>query len=649
MSADVMTAGETPASPTGPTGPTGLLGPVLAMTRHLRGRGPLFAVVALTIWLGIALAVVTTVLCVAAASALAVGAAATPRTGAPAGLLAGLCAAVVALGVDSWLEQWFAHVLAYRVIDAIRLKVHRAIARIAPLGLARRSSGDTVAAAMTDAEAMEWFYAHTAAQIVAGLTACLALSAAAVAWLGPLALAVPLAQAVVVAVPLALLPLAARQGARLRAALTGLSSEALAARSCARETVLLGRLEEVAGRVTRSTGEVQSARRALAARTAVEQALIEATSVGLVLGSVLLAGRAAADSRIDAGLVPVVVALAGTALAPALAVTGALGRLGETSAAARRVNALIAAPGCRPAGPVERRGAAAGADAAADGAGSVRVIGLRVRYPDSPAPVLDGLDLEVPDGRSLAVVGPSGAGKTTLALALARLVAQEEGRIVVGGIDTADEAPERTRERLVLVCQHTHVFRATVRDNLLAPDAGEDEMWAALERARLADRVRALPGGLGEMLAERGAAWSGGERQRLGLARGLLRDPDVLVLDEPTAGLDTRTEAEFLDALLSARRGRTTIVITHRVAVMGACDSVALLRAGRIDAVGPHDVLRRTCPAYRAVLEAADGRTAPDIVPADLHGDSGRSRGAPGARRDGLTPPASPVERPSPG
>ena len=140
----------------------------------------------------------------------------TPRTGAPTGLLAGLCAAVVALGVDSWLEQWFAHVLAYRVIDAIRLKVHRAIARIAPLGLARRSSGDTVAAAMTDAEAMEWFYAHTAAQIVAGLTACLALSAAAVAWLGPLALAVPLAQAVVVAVPLALLPLAARQGARLR-------------------------------------------------------------------------------------------------------------------------------------------------------------------------------------------------------------------------------------------------------------------------------------------------------------------------------------------------------------------------------------------------------------------------------------------------
>ena len=614
-----LSPGTTPGAtvdgaPAGATGLTGIVGPVLAMAGHLRGQGPLFAAVAVTIWLGIALAVVATVLSVATASALAVDAVAPSGAGAPTGLLAGLCAAVVGLGVVSWLEQWFSHVLAYRVIDVIRLKVHRAIARIAPLGLAHRRSGDTVAAAMADVESMEWFYAHTAAQVVAGLTACLVLSAAAVAWLGPLALAVPAAQAVVITVPLVLLPLATRQGARLRAALTGLSSEALAARSCARETVLLGRLKEVAGKVARSTVEVQAARRALAVRTAVEQALIEATSVVLVLGAVLLAGRAAADSRFGAGLVPVVVALAGTALSPALAVTGALGRLGETSGAARRVDALIAVPGYRPAAPAGtagRRGAAgagagADADAATGGAGSVRVTGLRVRYPGGSAPVLDGLDLEVPDGRSCAVVGASGEGKTTLALALARLVAQEEGRILVGGIDTAAEAPERTRERLVLVCQHTHVFRATVRDNLLTPDADEDETWTALERARLADRVRALPEGLDEVLAERGAAWSGGERQRLGLARGLLRDPDVLVLDEPTAGLDTRTEAEFLDALLTSRKGRTTIIITHRVAVMSSCDRVALLRAGRVDAVGPHDVLRRTSPVYRAVLDAAE-------------------------------------------
>ena len=610
-------------APAGATGLTGIVGPVLAMAGHLRGQGPLFAAVAVTIWLGIALAVVATVLSVATASALAVDAVAPSGAGAPTGLLAGLCAAVVGLGVVSWLEQWFSHVLAYRVIDVIRLKVHRAIARIAPLGLAHRRSGDTVAAAMADVESMEWFYAHTAAQVVAGLIACLVLSAAAVAWLGPLALAVPAAQAVVITVPLVLLPLATRQGARLRAALTGLSSEALAARSCARETVLLGRLKEVAGKVARSTVEVQAARRALAVRTAVEQALIEATSVVLVLGAVLLAGRAAADSRIGAGLVPVVVALAGTALSPALAVTGALGRLGETSGAARRVDALIAVPGYRPAAPAGtagRRGAAgagagADADAATGGAGSVRVTGLRVRYPGGSAPVLDGLDLEVPDGRSCAVVGASGEGKTTLALALARLVAQEEGRILVGGIDTAAEAPERTRERLVLVCQHTHVFRATVRDNLLTPDADEDETWTALERARLADRVRALPEGLDEVLAERGAAWSGGERQRLGLARGLLRDPDVLVLDEPTAGLDTCTEAEFLDALLTSRKGRTTIIITHRVAVMSSCDRVALLRAGRVDAVGPHDVLRRTSPVYRAVLDAAEPAPESESAP----------------------------------
>lgn len=591
------------------TGVTGIVGPVLAMTRHMRGQGPLFLAVAVSIWLGLALAVVTTVLSVAVASSLAVGAVSAPGTVAgPTGLLVGLCAVVVALGVVSWTEQWFAHVLAYRVIDAIRIKVHRAIARIAPLGLARRRSGDTVAAAMTDVESLEWFYAHTAAQVVAGLTACLVLSGAAVAWLGPAALVVPVAQALVVAVPVALLPRATRQGARLRSALTELSSEALAARSCARETVLLGRLEEVAAKVARSTSEVQAARRVLAGRLAVEQALVEATSVGLVLGTVLLAARDASQSRIDAALVPVAVALAGTALSPALAVTGALGRLGETSAAARRVDALIETPGYRPAAPAVRRDAAPYPSAAA---GTVRVEGLRVRYPDCSEPVLDGLDLDVPDGESLAVVGSSGAGKTTLALALARLVAQEEGRILVGGIDTDDEPPERTRDRLVLVSQHTHVFRATVRDNLLAPDAGDERMWAALERARLADHVRSLPQGPDTVLAERGASWSGGERQRLGLARGLLRDPDVLVLDEPTAGLDARTEAEFLDVLMDARADRTTVVVTHRVAVMNACDRVALLDAGRVSAVGPHDVLYRTRPDYRAVLDAEGTEAEP--------------------------------------
>lgn len=148
--------------------------------------------------------------------------------------------------------------------------------------------------------------------------------------------------------------------------------------------------------------------------------------------------------------------------------------------------------------------------------GSARTTGLRVRYPDTSTPALKDVDLDISPGEIMAIAGPSGAGKTTLALALARMIAPEAGRILLDGVDAATEDPDRTRERIVLVAQRPHVFRASVRENLLAPHASNSELWAALQAARLADHVAELPDGLDTVLSEQGATWSGGERQRLG-------------------------------------------------------------------------------------------------------------------------------------
>ncbi|GIG41167.1 amino acid ABC transporter ATP-binding/permease protein [Cellulomonas phragmiteti] len=575
--------------------------PLVALGAHLRAEARLAVQVVVVAWLVLVLGVGTTVLSVAATTAAVVD------DGAGA-LLAALAVAVVALGLLAWTEQWVAHVLAYRVIDAVRRAVHDAIARLAPLGLGRRRSGETVAAAMTDAEALEWFYAHTAAQVVAGLAAALTVSVGAVVWLGPAGLVLPVAQLLVLAVPLLALPVASRQGAALRGGIADLASVVMEARAAARETVLLGRVPAVVADVRAGTARVQRVRRGIAVRTGAEQAALEAVGAATVLTTLALVAARVQDGALAPTALPVAVALAGAGLAPVLTVVAGLQRTGETSAAAARVDALLRAPGARPAdGPDVDRGAPA--------PGRLDVEQLRVTYPGTDRAVLAGVDLHVTPGEHVAVVGASGAGKTTLTLALARLVAPDSGHLAVDGVPADDETGRRTRERLVLVGQHAHVFRASVRDNLLAPGTSDAALWRVLERVHLADRVRALPEGLDTPLAERGGAWSGGERQRLGLARGLLRDPSVLVLDEPTAGLDTRTEAAFLATLADVRAGRTTVVVTHRPAAMRACDRVVLLAGGRVVADGPHDRLLATSAAYRDALAAPDD-------PGDQPGDA---------------------------
>ena len=586
----------------------------LAMLRpYLRRRRGLFLGVVAVVAVGMLSTVAVSVLSVSAAAALV--ASDDPARRAATALVAAVVASVVAAGLAAWAEQWFAHVLAYRVIDALRLDVHRTIARLAPVGLARRRTGDTVAAAMGDVESLEWFAAHTVAQVTAGALACAVIDVTAAVLFGPVWLLLVPAQVALVLIPLSFVRRAGRQGEVLRAALARVSARVLAARSAARDVVLLGRVDAEARAVADDTGAVQRARRGLALRAGVEQACTDAMSVAVLLGTLLLVGAAVAEG-VDATLAPPLVVLAAASLGPAAIAAGALARVGETAEAARRVETVLHAPDVRPVDPAPRDGgrivarpakqgaglvAEPTAGAAARHPGSVEARELTATYPGTGAPAL-AADLHVAPGEHIAVVGPSGAGKTTLALVLARLLASR-GSLRIDDVDTATEAGADTRRRVVLVPQQPHVFRASVRDNLLAPDAVDATLWDALERAQLADHVRRLPGGLDTLLAERGATWSGGERQRLGLARALLREPSVLVLDEPTASLDTATEADFLSALSHARTGRTTIAITHRPTLMRAMDRVLFVDDGRVADTGPHDELRARSPRYRAVVE----------------------------------------------
>ncbi len=229
----------------------------------------------------------------------------------------------------------------------------------------------------------------------------------------------------------------------------------------------------------------------------------------------------------------------------------------------------------------------------ADVRGGVRMEGVSFTYPDGHRPALDGVDLAVPAGTTLALVGETGSGKSTLASLVARLADPTAGRVTVDGIDLRDLSLATLSRVVGVVAQETYLLHTTVRENLrhARPDATDAEIEDAARRAQVHEAIAALPDGYDTVVGARGHRFSGGEKQRLAIARTLLRDPRVLVLDEATSALDTGTERAVQAALDEASRGRTTITIAHRLSTVRHADKILVIDDGRIVQSGTHDQL----------------------------------------------------------
>jgi ATP-binding cassette subfamily B protein len=247
-----------------------------------------------------------------------------------------------------------------------------------------------------------------------------------------------------------------------------------------------------------------------------------------------------------------------------------------------------------------------------EGPGEIRFRGVSFEYPGSTE-ILAGVDLTIPGGTSVGLVGATGAGKTTLAHLIPRFYDVTGGSVEIDGVDVRDLSLEQLRNEVAVVFQETFLFSASIEDNIRIgdPSASNEQIRSAARLARAHEFICQMTDGYQTVVGERGATLSGGQRQRVSLARGVVRDPRVLVLDDATSSVDAVVEAEIQQALRQVMAGRTTVIVAHRTSTLALVDNVAFIEDGRIVAFGPHEQLLRDVPRYSAVLAADEPAVRP--------------------------------------
>jgi thiol reductant ABC exporter CydC subunit len=491
----------------------------------------------------------------------------------------------LARGVFRYLERIASHSVNLRLLTALRLWFYQAIEPLAPAGLVSARSGDLLARAVADIETLQDFYVRVLAPPGVAIVVLLGTSA----FLGsvhPLLVLTLVGFALLggALLPLAVLRLSRKPGAAAVAQRAALNAEVVDNLQGLADLVAFGAVETRLDRVRLASDSLAAAQRRLLWIQAAQS-----SASGLVAHLAMWTVLAVGVSQVQAGRVDGVVlaALALGTLAAFEAVIPlplAAQSLEAALPAARRIFDLADQE------PAVREPSRPGTIAESRATPSLEVHGLRFAYVPGDAPVLQGLELEVPAGKRLALVGPSGAGKTTLANLILRFWDYSQGEIRLDGIDIRSLSSEETRSRIAVIAQGTYLFNASLQENLLLanPEASRAAMEGALRGAQLDRLVATLPDGLATRIGERGLSLSAGERQRLAIARALLRPAGFLLLDEPTANLDPVTEQRVLEALLPATHGRTTLWITHRLVGLESVDGILVMERGRIIERGSH-------------------------------------------------------------
>jgi ABC-type multidrug transport system fused ATPase/permease subunit len=487
-------------------------------------------------------------------------------------------------GVLHWLESWIAHDMAFRLLADMRSDVFRKLDALAPAYLVRRRTGDLMALVTHDIELVEYFFAHTVAPAFVAVLVPAAVLAVLV-WASPwIALALlPFLLAVAVS-PFLMRGRVDTLGSEAREAAGELGAFAVDSVQGLGEIVAFQQEGARGDGLDALSQRFIRLRLPFFAELTRQQSLLEILT-GLGGLAVVVTGAAlSTHGAIDPGLLPLLTILAMAAFLPVSEIAQVGRQLADTLGATRRIYGLKAEPVPVFDGPgvPDHQGPAA-----------LALQGVGFTYPGQGRRALSGVTVEIPAGKTVALVGTSGAGKTTTAQLLMRFWDVDEGRILLNGADLRDYELDDLRRRIALVAQDTYLFNDTLRANILIarPEASEQELAAAIEHASLAELVETLPEGLDSPMGERGTALSGGQRQRVAIARAFLKNASVLILDEATSHLDTMNEQAVRRALDRLQADRTTIVIAHRLSTVRDADLIVVLDEGRVAETGTHAAL----------------------------------------------------------
>ncbi len=522
--------------------------------------------------------------------------------------------ATLAFGAFAALRFYLVTWLGERVVADVRDRVYARVIHMDTTFFETTRTGEVLSRLTTDS---------TLVQSIAGVTLSIALRSTLnlVGGLTLLAITSPrLAGVIILAVPVVIVPLILI-GRRVRS-LSRTAQDRVADTSAqagetleAIQTVQAFTLER--SRI-RQFGDAIAESFVAAVRRARARAALTAIGVSTVFGAVTLVLWLGTHLVLAGGMTP---GQLGQFLLYAIIVAGSAAGLSETwgeiqraAGAMERLDELLQAEPAiaAPANPVTLP---------TPGRGALRFERVRFCYPSRPdTPALDGFDLAIEPGETVALVGPSGAGKTTAFQLLLRFHDPDDGRVLFDGVDIRRVDPRALRSRIAVVPQDTVLFADSALENIRhgRPDASDDEVYAAARAAAADGFIRELPDGYDSFLGERGVRLSGGQRQRIAIARAVLRDPPVLLLDEATSALDAESERDVQHALATLMQGRTTLVIAHRLATVRNAGRIVVVDRGRIRATGTHDELLASNELYArlAALQFRDGGNGAGLIAA---------------------------------